>query len=299
MSVHSGDTSGAKKRGRLLVFSVCKFETHSRGGLVWRQTAAHGRAHGSGIPGKKRGSLLTTEVEEEAATLDRIPAPPRACRLLSRAARERGCPVAGKGARGADDDKPAPQLIEGDVGGACLGAAVADEDRCYEAAIRAQLYPLLALLDALQIERKARGGADERHAPHAMVVKVHYQSLATRVFRLYEALDYAARAVFIGQCCKNSRSGRFSTARLRALQQFVLGVGGAGLWVRQQRRLFYFLEILDRRDMVDPMATSDSFSLSAVFPTVSSFKNALRDNLNKAVIGGGQNMLSIREGGTV
>eukprot|EP00170_Pyropia_yezoensis_P006233 contig_25356_g6252 len=143
-------------------------------------------------------------------------------------------------------------------------------------------------------QRCARGTAGED-----MGVEFHFQSLATRIFSLYEILDDAARAVPIVERRKNSRCGRFNTTRLRALQQFILGVGGASLSVREQKQLYNFLEVRDRRDSVDPMSGTDGFFLSAVFPTVSSFVTALRDELHDAVLSEGWKKLKIREGGTV
>ncbi|KAK1866489.1 hypothetical protein I4F81_009007 [Pyropia yezoensis] len=170
-----------------------------------------------------------------------------------------------------------------------IGALVADDSGSYDAAIRAQLYPLLELTGVLR-DNVGDGG---------MHAEYQYQSLATRIFSLYEVLDDAARSVPILERRKNSRTGRFNSTRLGALQQFVLGVGGAGLSVREQKQLYDFLEIWDRRDAVDPMETRDDLSLSAVFPTVSSFTKALRDDLDDAVLSAGWKKLKIREGGTV
>ncbi|KAK1867539.1 hypothetical protein I4F81_010046 [Pyropia yezoensis] len=148
----------------------------------------------------------------------------------------------------------------------------------------------------VEVNEGVGGGAAGAAAGDPMDVHFPYESLATRVFREYEVLDDAARAVPITERRKNSRSGRFNTARLRALQQFVLGVGGAGLSVREQRLLYDFLEVWDSRDSADPLATNDSYSLQAVFPTISSFTSALRDDLIDAVLDAGWKKLSIREG---
>lgn len=176
---------------------------------------------------------------------------------------------------GSGPDPPDALPTDAPISG--VSTLVADNTGSYDAAIRAQLYPLLELTGVSQ-DGAANGSMD---------VEYQYQSLATRVFCLYEVLDDAAWSVPILERRKNSRSGRFNTTRLRALQKFVLGVGGAGLSLKEQKQLYNFLEVWDRRDAVDPMEVSEDLSLSAVFPTVSSFTNALRDDINDAVLSAG------------
>lgn len=300
MTFSSGGMPSGKKRGSLLVCAVCDFETFSKGGFVWHQTSAHGRAYGSGIPGKKRARQATLDEGDAAAVLDGISAQPRARRRLLCVTEASAS--GGNGGAAGDGEAEAPEAEAAVHGGpaAGLGALVADEAGSYDAAIRAQLCPLLEMTGALRGDGQEAVDASQRDTDGGdMDVDVPYESLATRIFRLYEALDDAARAVPILERRRNSRTGRFNTARLRALQKFVLGVGGAGLSVREQRLLYNFLEVWDRRDDVDPMAASDNFSLQAVFPTFSSFKNALRDDLVDAVLVAGWRKLRIREGGTV
>lgn len=306
-TAYDGNMSGGKKRSRLLVCSVCLFETHSKGGFAWHQTSTHGRLHGNGIPGQKRAQPCTPDGDDAAAAIDDIPARPLARRRLRRVAE--GGPRSSRSAPPASAP-PAEEAEEAEAPGpasavrveatAGLGALVADDAGCYDAAIRAQLYPVPAMTGAsVEGNEGVGGGAARDAAGDPTDVHFPYESLATRVFRLYEVLDDAARAVPITERRKNSRSGRFNTARLRALQQFVLGVGGAGLSVREQRLLYDFLEVWDSRDSADPLATNDRYSLQAVFPTISSFTSALRDDLVDAVLDAGWKKLSIREGGTV
>lgn len=180
-----------------------------------------------------------------------------------------------------------------------LGALVADKAGSFDASTRTQLYPLLEMTGALRGDGEEAVDVSQRDADGGdMDVDVPYESLATRIFRLYEVLNDVARAVPILKRRRNSRTGRLSTARLRALQQFVLCVGGAGLKARKQRQLYIVLEVWDTRDNVDPMAAGDNFSLQAVFPTFSFFKDALRDDLNDAVPVAGWKKHRIREVGT-
>lgn len=68
--------------------------------------------------------------------------------------------------------------------------------------------------------------------------------------------------------------------------------------MREMKQLYDFLEVWDRRDAGDPMEVCDDRSLRAIFSSVSSFTNALRDDLTEAVLGEGWKKLKIREGGT-
>lgn len=273
--------------------AVCQLETFSKGGFVWHQTAAHGRPYGNGVPGNKSSRSTTLEEDEATATLDGVPPRPPARRRPRRSNEAR--PLAENGVETDAGDAPVYGRAT-----AALGALVADDSGSYDAAIRAQLYPLLEMTGELREHIEEGGDARGRDADAgSMDDNVPYESLSTRVFRLNEVLDDAARAVPVLERRKNSMPGRFSTRRLRALQQFVLGVGGAGLSVREQRQLYNFLEVWDSHDSLDPMAPRDNLSLQAVFPTISSFTNALRDDLDDAVLGAGWKKLSIREGGTV
>lgn len=163
-----------------------------------------------------------------------------------------------------------------------------DASGSYQEAIRAQLN---ALMEMTAVAREGCGGAAGASAEYL------YQTLATRVRALYEVLDDAARSVPIVERRKHSREGQFNTKRLRALQEFVLSVGGAGLSVREQRDLYRFLQVWDARDDEDPLNVDEDYSLMAVFPTISSFTNALRDDLHDAVLGAGWMKVTIREGG--
>lgn len=216
--------SGGEKRARLLVCSVCQFETYSKGGFVWHQKSAHGRKVGSGVPGKTRGRPETVGEDDDAAEVDGIPVHARARRRVGHLAAPSGGASGrntghfGPGAAGVQELDTA---LAGNEAIAGFGALAPDHSGSYDAAIRAQLYPLL------EMTRVLRDNATEG----AMDPEYQYQSLATRIFSLYEVLDDAARSVPILQRRRNSRCGRFTTPRLRALQQFVLGVGGAGLSV--------------------------------------------------------------------
>lgn len=114
-----------------------------------------------------------------------------------------------------------------------------------------------------------------------------FQTLGALARHLYEVLDYSACSVPILERQKSSGTGQFNTKRLKELQQFVPGVGGAGLSRREQRLLYNFLSIWDAHGNLYTMKNDEDFSLRAAFPTVSPFFNARRDGIDDAALDGG------------
>lgn len=114
---------------------------------------------------------------------------------------------------------------------------------------------------------------------------------------LYEVLDDAACSIPLLERRKYSRTGQLNTRRLRALQQFVLGIGGAGMSRREQKLLYAFFCIWDYHQGESPIVASEDFTLRAVFPSVTSFVNALRDDLDEAALDAGWTKVRIKEGG--
>lgn len=286
--------SARVSRNRLLTCCLCKFQTYSKGGFAWHQTSAHGRSSGNGIAGRKRHRSPTQEEDEDEQELGDVPARPRT--------RRRTQPSTGGAARDTSDDGDVQPVAASSAGGDAAngtGALQVNDAGSYDDATRAGLYPLLEMT-AVSVRNGEEGDADGRgmHGP-AHGAAYEYQTLATQVRCLYEVLDDAARAVPVVERRKYGRAGRFNTRRLRAVQQFVLGVGGAGLSVREQRLLYKFLNIWDGENTNDVMSVHDSNSLRAVFPTVTSFTNALRDDLHEAVLDAGWKKLRLQEGGTM
>lgn len=291
--------SSRSGKSRLLVCCFCKFETCSKGGFAWHQTVLHGRSGGNGIPGlkRRRSTELSEDGEEDEEGGSANPsARPRTRRRgdapETLAAAASG--AAGGGVGGDDEQRASPACDDAVFG---TGALAPDDVGSYNTAIRNEMYPLLAMttgLDEAGLQRNG-GGASAGELPQG--VGYEYQTLATQLRCLYEVLDDAARAVPIALRVKRSRAGQFNTTRLRALQLFVLGVGGAGLSVREQRLLYNFLDVWDRHDLDNAIMDDDDLSLRAVFPTVSSFTNALRDDLNQAVLDAGWKKLRLQEGG--
>lgn len=281
--------SGGKKLSRLLTCCFCHFQTRSRGGFAWHQTATHGKQGGNGIRGTKRGRSSLADTTNDADDDGDI----------ERSRQRRNVPVRRKKGRvsaASVESDGAPAERTGSEAGAASGPVAAseplraDERGSYDAAIRAELYSLMETTGVALSE------ADPSH-PSRGAGEFQYQTLATQVRSLYEVLDDASRSVPILERRRSSQPGRFNTARLRALQEFVLSVGGAGLSAREQRLLYGFLDVWDHA--TSPMEPADDLSLRGVFPTPTSFVNALRDDIDDAVLGAGWMKLRVKEGGVV
>ena len=106
-------------------------------------------------------------------------------------------------------------------------------------AVESQLRTLLELTRIL-VPPGDGGGAAADAVPEYL-----YSSMGLHVRALYEALGDARRAEPLVHRRKRAKTGRFDTVRLRALQRFVLRVGGAGLSEKDQEFLYEFLDCWD------------------------------------------------------
>eukprot|EP00168_Porphyra_purpurea_P012050 TRINITY_DN3130_c0_g1_i4.p1 TRINITY_DN3130_c0_g1~~TRINITY_DN3130_c0_g1_i4.p1 ORF type:complete len:220 (-),score=36.87 TRINITY_DN3130_c0_g1_i4:645-1304(-) len=77
---------------------------------------------------------------------------------------------------------------------------------------------------------------------------------------------------------KRPHTGRFNSFRLRACENFLLRIGGAGLSLHE--RLFNFLSVWDR---TMPADDGHNKTLRDTFNNVKEFRNALADDIDTAV----------------
>jgi len=104
-------------------------------------------------------------------------------------------------------------------------------------AAESQLRTLLELTRVLAPQSKCGAAA-------AIAVSEYlYSSVGVHVRALYEALGDLDRTKRLVCRRKRARTGLFNTVRLRALQRFVLQVGGAGLSEMEQEFLYDFLHV--------------------------------------------------------
>jgi len=158
-------------------------------------------------------------------------------------------------------------------------------------AVESQLRTLPELTRIL-VSPEDGGGAAADAVPEYL-----YSSVGLHVRALYEALGDARRAEPLVHRRKRAKTGRFNTVRLRALQRFVLKVGGAGLSEEDQEFLDEFLDCWDGTKAGMAQDAGHHKTLRHTFPSVKAFKNALRDDLDDAALNAGWKKVKLVEGG--
>jgi len=166
-----------------------------------------------------------------------------------------------------------------------------ESDSTAHSAVESQLRTLLELTRIL-VPPAAGGGAAADAVPEYL-----YSSVGLHVRALYEALGDARRAEPLVKRSKHAKTGRFNTVRLRALQRFVLQVGGAGLSEKDQEFLYDFLDCWDGTKAGMAEDAGHHATLRYAFPSVKSFKQALRDDLDDAALSAGWKKVRLVEGG--
>lgn len=121
--------------------------------------------------------------------------------------------------------------------------------------------------------------------------------LAARVRALYERLEDWKRVEPLVTLQNQNKVGQFNTVRLRALQEFVLSVGGAGLSRAEQRRLYEFLEIWDGTKAGMSRDDTDGVPLNKTFDSPTSFTDAICADVDAAVHDAGWMKCKMSEGG--
>lgn len=88
----------------------------------------------------------------------------------------------------------------------------------------------------------------------------------------------------------------FDSFRLRALQRFTLTAGGgAGLTLDDQARLYELLDIWEGTRPGMPVDDGHEQTLREAFPTCNAFKDAVRDDIDGAVLDAGWRKIAIVE----
>jgi len=214
-----------------------------------------------------------------------------------RARRGRVGSGAGTGRRGAgladgneaDDESDAPPTSPHSPPPSSHESSESASTAC--SAVESQLRTLLELTRILVPHTE--GGAAAAEA----VPECSYSSVGLHVRALYEALGDARRAQPLVERRKRSKLGQFNTVRLRALQRFVLSVGGAGRSTEDQEFLYEFLDVWDGTKAGMPEDAGHHKTLRYHFPSVSAFKQALRDDLDDAALNAGWKKVWLVEGG--
>lgn len=112
----------------------------------------------------------------------------------------------------------------------------------------------------------------------------HFATLSTEVRSMYEDLNDWQRTTPLLTRRKRCRPGRFDSYRLRALERFALEFGGAGLPLEWQERLYDLLDTWDGTKPGMPHEDGHNQTLREAFPSANSFKDAIRDDVDDAVL---------------
>jgi len=158
-------------------------------------------------------------------------------------------------------------------------------------AVESQLRTLLELTRIL-VPSTDTGGATANAVPEYL-----YSSVGLHVRALYEALGDARRAEPLVPIRKRAKTSLFNTVRLRALQRFVLQVGGAGLSEKDQAFRYDFPDVWDGTKAGMAEDAAHHATLRHAFPSVKAFKNALRDDLDDAALKTCWKKVKLVEGG--
>lgn len=143
-----------------------------------------------------------------------------------------------------------------------------------------------------QKRRRVSGGAA------GSIPEYRYATLATELRATYEGLRDWARSKPIIEPRKRCRPGRFDSYRLRALQRFCLTVaGGAGLTLAEQEELYNLLGVWEGTKPGMPVDAGHNTKLRDIFESANAFKNALRDDIDAAILNAGWRKCTMRQSG--
>eukprot|EP00168_Porphyra_purpurea_P017431 TRINITY_DN6026_c0_g1_i1.p2 TRINITY_DN6026_c0_g1~~TRINITY_DN6026_c0_g1_i1.p2 ORF type:complete len:110 (-),score=23.38 TRINITY_DN6026_c0_g1_i1:538-867(-) len=95
-----------------------------------------------------------------------------------------------------------------------------------------------------EVSRDNTGAGSHDTEAATNVPEYSYSSVATHIRSLFEEMQDVQRSTPLAELrLKRPHTGRFNSFQLRALQNFVLSVGGAGLSLTKQQHLFDFLDV--------------------------------------------------------
>lgn len=121
--------------------------------------------------------------------------------------------------------------------------------------------------------------------------------MATQARALFERFGDTERVAPLVRSLKSARPGQFESPRLRMLQDFLLGGGSGGLSGEDQNRLYALLALWER---TMPGASGDDgrrVPLQQSFKKPHTLRQALADDIDKAVVDGGWMVCDMDDGG--
>jgi len=126
-----------------------------------------------------------------------------------------------------------------------------------------------------------------------------YSTVAAEVRSFYEDKRDWSRAEPLLKKRKTCAPGRFNSVRLRALQTFALTGRPGGFSLSEQEGLYDLLDVWDRTKPGMVVDAGHNKTLRDSMRTVNAFKDALRDDVDDAVLEEGWRKCKLEEGGIV
>jgi len=164
----------------------------------------------------------------------------------------------------------------------------------------------------LQLSRAAEGHASQEETIHPGLGRKpplggqqtvtsghahHFSSVATEAQAEYERIGDSKRCEHAIDARPNCKPGQFNTPALKMLQTFVNECNGSGLSTASQTRLY---ELLARWDGSDGRGDKDAGGrarIADVFSSPTAFRNAVRDDLDDAILSAGWKKCTLVQGG--
>jgi len=114
-----------------------------------------------------------------------------------------------------------------------------------------------------------------------------YTTVSTAVRALYEDMEDWQHSVPLSTRRKGWRPGQFDSFRLREVERFALECGGGGLSLQGIEKLWRLLDTWDGTRPGMPIDGGHNDSIRDTFKSVNAMKDAIRDDVDDAVLGAG------------
>jgi len=125
----------------------------------------------------------------------------------------------------------------------------------------------------------------------------NFSSVATEVQAEYERIGDSKRSAPAVDSRPHCKPGQFDTSALKMLQSFVNECNGSGLSTAFQTRLYELLAKWDGSDSSLKEGAGGVNRIADIFPSATAFRNAVRDDLDDAVLSAGWKKCTLVQGG--
>jgi len=160
-------------------------------------------------------------------------------------------------------------------------------DPAVRAAVEADIASLLKYARTPVPPRRAKRRRTAATTIAPLQIEYTYTSMSAHIRTLYENLRDWQRSLPLTARRKNACPGKFDSYKLRALQCFVLSTGKGGLTHSEQLELYKLLDIWDGTCPGMAVDAGQARGLRDTFPSPNSFTQAIKDDIDDAVLKAG------------